>query len=239
MPVRGPVEPHRGAVMRAMILAAGLGERMGALTRGRPKPLLRIGDETLIERQVRLLVAAGIADLVINLSYRGEQIRALLGDGSRHAARIVYSTETFPPFGTGGGIVHALPLLGDAPFIVVNSDVVSDYSLAELAWHALRPGLLGMLVLVPNPAHHRDGDFGIDARGLATLAPPCLTFAGISLLAPGLFADCRPGPGPLKPILDRAIDAGRIGAELYSGAWIDVGTPERLAQASAQFARNA
>lgn len=217
-----------------MILAAGRGVRMGALTDGRPKPLLAVGAQTLIERHVRALGAAGIADLVINLSYRGDQVRALLGNGARFGARIAYSEEGEPPLETGGGLVAALPLLGTEPFIVVNTDVVCDYPLTALARATLTPTCLGHLVLVPNPAHHPGGDFGIGTDGRATLERPLFTFAGISLLAPALFAGWSPGRQPLKPILDRAIGAGRLTAEVYRGLWIDVGTPERLAQANAR-----
>ena len=225
---------------RAMILAAGRGLRMGALTADRPKALAPIGSETLIERQVRLLVAAGIDEIVVNLSYRGEQIRAGLGDGGRLGARIAYSEEGEPPLETGGGIIQALPLLGDAPFLVVNVDVVSDYPLAALAAPgALPAGLLGRLVLVPNPPQHRDGDFGIDAQRRVTDERPFLTFAGLSVLDPALFRDFASGRQPLKPILDRAIERRRLAADLHRGAWIDVGTPERLAQANAQFAASA
>jgi MurNAc alpha-1-phosphate uridylyltransferase len=226
-------------MMRAMILAAGRGVRMGALTENRPKPLLKLGRETLIEHHVRRLVAAGLVDIVINLSYRGEQVRQLLGEGARLGAQIAYSEEGYPPLETGGGIINALPLLGDEPFIVVNADVVSDYALARLAESPLAPGLLGRLVLVPNPVYHARGDFGVDVDGHVTLRRPFMTFAGISVLDPGLFRDCMPGRQPLKPILDRAIGDGAIVADVHRGGWIDAGTPERLAEANAQLARNA
>jgi N-acetyl-alpha-D-muramate 1-phosphate uridylyltransferase len=220
-----------------MILAAGRGVRMGALTERRPKPLLAIGAQTLIERHVHALVAAGITDLVVNLSYRGGQIRARLGSGARYGARIVYSEEGEPPLETGGGLLAALSLLGTEPFIVINADVVSDYPLGALARTSLAPTSVGHLVLVPNPAHHPEGDFGIGADGRATLARPFSTFAGISLLTPALFAECRPGRQPLKPILDRAIDGGHMTAEVYRGTWIDVGTPARLVEARNAVAR--
>ena len=217
---------------RAMILAAGRGERMGALTTERPKPLLSIGHETLIERHVRLLVAAGVERIVVNLSYRGQQIRALLGDGARYDARIDYSSEGEPPLETGGGIIHALRLLGNDPFVVVNADVVSDYSLSRLVGSGLSDGRLGRLVLVPNPVHHPQGDFGIDADANATLEEPLLTFSGISLLDPALFRGHARGRQPLKPILDTAIRARRMAAEVHHGLWVDVGTAERLGEAT-------
>ena len=219
--------------MKAMVLAAGRGERMGELTDDRPKPLLSLGAETLIERQLRLLRRAGIRDIVINLSHHGGLIVELLGDGRRYGVEIVYSDEGEPPLETAGGIVRALPLLGDAAFLVVNSDVVTDFDYAQLIRMA-ESGLddmLGLLILVPNPQHHPRGDFGIDAQGLACDADPRLTFSGISVLRPELFAASSDTRAPLRPVFDSAIAQRRLGALRYDGIWIDVGTPERLAEA--------
>jgi len=213
--------------MKAMILAAGRGTRMGALSEQRPKPLLDLGRESLLERQVRRLAAAGIRDLVINVSYNAAQIQAAIGDGSRWDARIRYSVESDPPLETGGGIIKALPLLGPAPFLVVNADVLTDFPFASLKLDAGR----GVLVLVPNPAHHAAGDYGIDGQSRIVDRPPKLTFAGISILDGALFAGLAVGKHALKPILDAAVARGDLYGERYDGVWIDVGTPERLALA--------
>lgn len=213
--------------MKAIVLAAGRGERMGELTANRPKPLLRIGGRSLLERQLRRLADASISDVVINLSYRGSQIRAHVDTIDVSGLRVQFSQEPYPPLEVGGAILRALPLLGRGEFLVVNADVVSDYDFARLR---ARPGR-GKLVLVDNPSHHPAGDFGIDAGGNATLEPPLLTFAGISRLHAGLFAGWPAGRQPLKPILDAAIRLGELEAERHDGFWLDVGTPERLAEA--------
>jgi MurNAc alpha-1-phosphate uridylyltransferase len=219
--------------MKAMLLAAGRGERMGDLGAATPKPLLRLGEESLIERQLRALGAAGIRDIVINVSWLGEHVRRALGDGSRYAVNIAWSQEGEPPLETCGGIIHALPLLGSAPFLVVNSDVVTNFDFGRLVQRAPDhegdpEGLLGTLVLVPNPRHHRDGDYGIDSQGRITMHGPRLTYAGVSLLHPDLFRGHPPGRAPLRPVFDSAVRAGRLAGLRYDGLWIDVGTPERL-----------
>lgn len=211
-----------------MLLAAGRGERMGALTAEVPKPLLTVGDQTLIERHVARLAASGVADIVVNLSYRGAQIRAALGDGGRYGARIVYSEEGEPPLETAGGIVHALELLGSAPFLLVNADVLTDFDPATL-----RDAPESTLVLVPNPPHNARGDFGLDAAGYVSQQGPLLTYGGIAKLDPELFAGFAPGRRPLKPVLDAAIERRRLKGLRYEGRWLDVGTPERLAAARA------
>jgi N-acetyl-alpha-D-muramate 1-phosphate uridylyltransferase len=216
--------------MKAMLLAAGRGVRMGGLTADRPKPLLSLGAETLIERQLRLLRRAGVREVVMNISYHGVLIREMLGDGRRYGVEIVYSEEGEPPLETAGGIVRALPLLGNEPFIVANSDIVTNFDYAQLtrAAAANLGELLGTLVLVPNPAHHTAGDFGIDAGGLACTGGERLTYAGIALLHPELFAGHAAVRAPLRPIFDSAIETRRLGAIAFDGLWIDVGTPERL-----------
>jgi MurNAc alpha-1-phosphate uridylyltransferase len=215
-----------------MILAAGRGERMGALTAERPKPLLDLGGETLIDRQVRLLAAAGIRDIVVNVSYLGDRLRAHLGTGARHGVRIAYSEEGSPPLETAGGIIAALPLLGTEPFLVVNADVVTDFPFGRLR---ASPGA-GTLVLVPNPAHHAGGDFGCDAAGWATPRAPLFTYAGIAVLHPSLFAGLPREALRLRPVFEAAIAARTLRARIYSGLWIDVGTPERLTDARAALA---
>lgn len=213
--------------MRAMILAAGRGTRMASLTEAMPKPLLELGGESLLERQLRKLAAAGIRDVVINLSYRGEQIRAAIGDGRRFSLSVSYSEEPPEPLETAGGIIQALPLLGDEPFLVSNADVVSDFDFADLKG---RDGP-GTLVLVANPAHNSGGDYAIDRHGVLTTGEPKWTFAGISLLSPALFAGLAPGRRPLSQVFDAAIAARRLTGLIHAGEWIDVGTPERLAAA--------
>ena len=218
-----------------MLLAAGRGERMGELTADRPKPLLSLGQETLAERQLRLLRRAGIREIVMNLSYHGQLIREMLGDGRRYGVAIEYSEEGEPPLETAGGIVRALPLLGDAPFIVTNADIVTDFDYARLVARAQKGlgDLLGLLVLVKNPAHHPNGDFGIDTEGYACAQGQRLTYAGISVFRRELFAGHADARAPLRPVFDAAIERRRLGAMRFDGVWIDVGTPERLAAARA------
>jgi N-acetyl-alpha-D-muramate 1-phosphate uridylyltransferase len=215
--------------MKAMILAAGRGERMGVLTATEPKPLLSLGQRALIERHLAKLAAAGFHDVVINLAYRGAQIRDRLGDGSRFGLRVVYSEEGEPPLETAGGIVHALPLLGAGRFLLVNSDVYTDVDLRAFADSATASTLL----LVPNPTHNLRGDFGLDERGFVTHSEPKLTYGGVAVFDLRMFADVAPGRRPLKPLLDAAIARGELRGERYEGRWIDVGTPERLEQARA------
>jgi MurNAc alpha-1-phosphate uridylyltransferase len=212
-----------------MILAAGRGERMGALTAAQPKPLLTIGERTLIEHHVVRLAASGVDEIVVNLSYRGNQIRARLGDGSRYGVPISYSEEGEPPLETAGGIVRALPLLGHEPFLLVNSDVYTAFDFRVLVAGPRVP----TLVLVPNPAHHPRGDFGLDADGFVSAEPPLLTYAGVAVLDPAQLAGLEPGRRPLKPVLDAAIARRALKGLEFSGTWLDVGTPERLAEARA------
>lgn len=212
-----------------MLLAAGRGERMGTLTATQPKPLLTIGDRALIEHHVVRLAASGIDEIVINLSYRGSEIRKRLGDGSRFGVSIAYSEEGEPPLETGGGIVHALPLLGRAPFLLVNSDVYTDFDFRVLVDGPRVP----TLVLVPNPPHHVRGDFGLDDAGFVSAAPPLSTYAGIAVFDPQWFAALPPGRRPLKPVLDAAIARRELRGLKFLGLWLDVGTPERLEEARA------
>jgi MurNAc alpha-1-phosphate uridylyltransferase len=218
--------------MKAMILAAGRGERMRPLTDAMPKPLLRVGDHCLIEYHLRSLVAAGIREVVINLGYRGEQIQALLDDGRRYGLTIAYSHEGERVLDTGGGIYHALPLMGTEPFVVINGDIFTDFPLQRLP---SRPAGLAHLVLVTNPPHHPQGDFCLADGRIATQGTPRLTFSGIGVYHPELFADCVPGVFPLAPLLRRAMAAGQVSGERYEGLWCDVGTPQRLSQLAARL----
>ena len=217
--------------MKAMILAAGRGERLGELTTYRPKPLLEVAGESLIHIHLRLLHEAGVTDIVINLCYLGEQIRSALGEISQWGQRLSYSVEKMPALETGGGIINALPLLGPDPFIVVNADVFTDFDFATL-----RCGRRdGLVMLVANPAHHAQGDFGLTTSGAVTVTPPFLTYGGVAIFAPLLFDGFGPGRRPLRPILDAAIERGVLKGFRHTGVWQDVGTAERLAEIREQF----
>jgi MurNAc alpha-1-phosphate uridylyltransferase len=214
--------------MKAMILAAGRGERMRPLTDRTPKPLLPIAGKPLIVHHLEALRAAGIQELVINTGHLGEQLPAALGDGRAWGVRIAWSPEPPEALETGGGIFQALPLLGPEPFLVVNGDVWTDYPFARLPG---APAGLAHLVLVGNPPHHSQGDFALAADGtVGDSGGPRLTFSGISVLRPDLFAGCAPGWFPLGPLLRRAMAAGRVSGERYAGVWLDIGTPQRLAE---------
>lgn len=216
--------------MKAIVLAAGLGTRMGALTAVTPKPLLDLGGETLIGRQLRRLAAAGVHEVVVNVAKHAERIRAELGDGSRYGVTIRYSDEGPEPLETGGGIMKALQWLGESPFIVANADVMTDFDFAALRASDAHEAD-GVLVLVPNPEHHRGGDFALAPDGFIRASGEKLTYAGVSLLTPALFRGFTPGRGPLKPMLDAAIARGALRGVRHDGLWIDVGTPERLDEA--------
>ena len=209
-----------------MILAAGRGERMGALTDRVPKPLLEAGGRPLIEHQILRLAAAGFRDIVVNLAWLGEMIAARVGDGSQFGVRIRYSREPEGALDTGGGIRNALPLLGDERFIAVNSDVWSDYSFATLGGAGSGDA---HIVLVDNPAHHPDGDFALAPNGKIIEAERArLTFSGIGCYRPRLFAVRRSTRFPLVAVLRDAIEAGTLSGEHHRGEWIDVGAPARL-----------
>lgn len=225
--------------MKAMILAAGRGERMRPLTDHTPKPLLLAGGRPLIEWHVRRLAAAGIRQLVINHAWLGAQIEQVLGDGSRFGVAIAYSPEA-SALETAGGIATALPLLGNAPFLVVNGDVLSDVDFAALQQQAgLLDGnsRLAHLLLVDNPPHNPAGDFGLLDNGLLTPGPQAgngLTFSGIAAYHPALFAATPAGqPAKLAPLLRAAMAEGQVSGSRLDGLWLDVGTPERLAEADA------
>lgn len=213
--------------MRVMLLAAGRGERMRPLTDKTPKPLLEAGGKALIVHQLEALRRAGFEEVIINLGYRGERISAALGDGGRYGVNIFYSWEPEEPLETGGGLFQALPLMEDGPFIVINSDIWSDYPLACLP---RAPAGLAHLVLVDNPPHHRQGDFALQQGLVRDSGDPRLTFSGISVMRPELFAGCAPGRFPLAPLLRRAMTQGLVSGEHYRGEWRDIGTPERLQQ---------
>lgn len=210
--------------MKAMILAAGRGKRMGELTQNIPKPLLTVNGQTLIEHQIQRLKANGFDDIVINLGYLGEQISRYLGDGSRYAVQITYSVEPQTGLETGGGVLHALPLLGKQPFLLTNADVYCDYPYAQLRQQQPQ-GI--HLVLVDNPSFKSTGDFSLHS-GCLQIGND-LTFSGISVINPQIFSQSRPGFFPIAPLFQTAIASHQATAEHYQGQWFDVGTPQRLA----------
>ena len=222
--------------MKAMILAAGLGTRMRPLTDHCPKPLLDVAGKPLIVRHIENLAAAGFCDIVINIAHLGHMIEAALGDGHPWGVNIHYSREA-QPLETAGGIVNALPLLGDNPFLLINGDIWCDYRLDSLRASPLSG--LAHLVLVDNPEHHSAGDFVLQAgkvhpRGEQT----GFTFSGLSVMHPRLFENWRPRAGeafPLREILLPAMAAGQVSGEYYAGYWLDVGTPQRLQQLIEKF----
>lgn len=214
--------------MKAMILAAGRGNRMRPLTDRVPKPLLPAGGRPLIHYAIERLAAAGIRELVINHAHLGRQIEEALGEGSGLGVSIRYSAEgEGQALETGGGIFKALPLLGPEPFLVVNADVWTDIDLRDLA---LADGDLAHLVLVANPPHNPGGDFALTDGRVLVHGEHRYTFAGAGLYDPRLFAACTPGAFPLAPLLRSAIAQGRVGGRFHPGHWYDIGTPDRLAE---------
>lgn len=236
--------------MKALLFAAGFGERMRPLTETTPKPLLRAGGKRLIEWQLERLAAAGVREVVINIAHLAAQFPEALGDGARHGLRITYSSEGDAPLETGGGMLHARPLLGDAPFLAINADTWTDFDFASLP---TEPRGLAELVLVDNPPQHPHGDFGIDAQGrlLPRADSPgaqyALTFAGIGVYRPQILdgwqaiigdatgATATPPRFGLTPLLRAAIARGDIDWRHHCGAWTDVGTPARLADLDARL----
>ena len=213
--------------MKAMILAAGRGERMRPLTDHTPKPLLPVGGKPLIVWHIEALAGAGIKNIVINHAWLGEQIPRTLGDGSRWGVKIDYSAEGELGLETGGGIFNALPLLGEEPFLLVNGDVFSDINYADLKQRSLAVDMQAHLYLVDNPEHHPQGDFRLTSSGLV-INEPHLTFAGVSLISPKLFVGCQAGKFPLAPLLRQAMQSGHVTGEKHAGFWLDVGTVQRL-----------
>jgi N-acetyl-alpha-D-muramate 1-phosphate uridylyltransferase len=212
--------------MKAMILAAGRGERMRPLTDNTPKPLLIVAGKPIIEHTINQLVAAGFTEIVINHARFGQQIEDYLGNGKNFGATIAYLSEGDEPLETAGGIVNALPLLGKDAFLVVNGDIATDFPFSALRTVAVE---LAHLVLVDNPLHHTKGDFGLDKSGWITeIDSQLYTFSGIGLYHPDLFANTSPGKSKLAPLLRAAIKEHRVTGQHYPGFWMDIGTPERL-----------
>jgi MurNAc alpha-1-phosphate uridylyltransferase len=211
-----------------MILAAGRGERLRPHTDITPKPLIQVGEHRLIEYHLINLANAGITDIIINTSWLADQIKATLGDGSRYSVKIVYSFEGDEALETAGGIVNALPLLDDEPFIVVNGDIWCDYDMSQLVRADLTHE--AHLVLVNNPEHNASGDFALEDGFISNNGERMLTYSGIGLYTPEFFAAIPPGKKALGPILRKKSDQNRISGEFYNGKWVDIGTIERLAQ---------
>ena len=229
--------------MKALVFAAGRGERMRPLTDATPKPLLEVGGKPLIVWQLQRLAAAGVREVVINTAHLASQFPAVLGDGAAWGVRIRYSEEGTRGLETGGGILHALPLLGEKPFLVVSGDIWCDFDFSTLP---REPAGLAHLVLVDNPPHHPEGDFELGDHGqlfsALDSAPTgsSLTFSGIALCRPALLDNWRSVVGDidgvdetpprfrLAPLLHAAADAGQLSGQKHRGKWTDVGTPERL-----------
>lgn len=224
-----------------MILAAGRGNKMRPLTDRTPKPLLEAGGKALIVWHLEKLARAGFRQIVINHSHLGHLIEAALGDGRRYGVEISYSPES-EALETAGGMAHALPLLGDPPFLAVNADIFSDFDYSGLVpklreMESNRNGIMAYLVLVDNPEHHPDGDFSLSAGKVAVSGAPMLTFGGIGLYRPELFRGVAPGAkAKLAPLLREMMGKDRVAGEHYRGRWVDVGTPQRLRELNTRLA---
>jgi MurNAc alpha-1-phosphate uridylyltransferase len=210
----------------AIILAAGEGRRMKPLTDTRPKPLIKVAKKSLLERHIEGLAGAGFTEIVVNASYFASQIVDFCDDRQFGDARVTVVVEE-TPLETAGGIVNALPLLGERPFVVVNGDVYTDFPLARLQAFDLQDDL-AHLVMAPNPEHHPAGDFVLKNGRLLAGGQPRVTYAGLSVMSPQLFEGMKPGKSALRPLLDTAIIEARLSGQLWSGLWSDVGTPARL-----------
>lgn len=214
--------------MKAMILAAGRGERMRPLTDELPKPLLKAGAHCLIEYHLYQLAAAGFHEVVINVAWLGEKIIEHIGNGEKYGLQIHYSNEGDQALETAGGIFKALPLLGEQAFLVINGDVWTDYPYAELKDFQLSG--LAHLVLVNSPGHNPQGDFAIKHNRVLNQGEQKFTFSGIGVYSKEFFAGMSPGKAPLAPMLREAIERGQVTGEVYQGYWLDIGTPQRLQQ---------
>jgi MurNAc alpha-1-phosphate uridylyltransferase len=215
--------------MKAMVLAAGRGERLRPLTERLPKPLVEAGGKALIDWHLERLAAAELRDVVVNVSHLAEQVVRHVGDGKRYGLRVAWSREA-EPLETAGGIANARALLGEEPFLLVNSDIYCEFDFAAL--RALHLGArLGHLVLVPNPAHHADGDFTLEAGMVGNGNAPRYTYAGVALMSPQMVSAVRSGDkAPLGPLLRQAAGERRLSGELFAGHWTDVGTLARLTE---------
>ncbi|HIF17717.1 MAG TPA: nucleotidyltransferase family protein [Cycloclasticus sp.] len=211
--------------MKVMMLAAGRGERMGSLTENCPKPLLKVAGRSLIEHHILALKNQGFSEFVINVAYLGDQIMVALGNGERFGVQIDYSDEGAQALETGGGIQHALPLLGKAPFLVVNADIWTDISYTDFN---IKANNSMHLVLVKNPEHNQAGDFYLNEDQVVQHGGERLTYSGVGIFTPALFSQQTAAIFPLAPLIHDAISRGEVGGQLHSGVWVDVGTPQRL-----------
>jgi MurNAc alpha-1-phosphate uridylyltransferase len=218
--------------MKAMLLAAGRGERMRPLTDTTPKPLLEVGGKALIEYHLLALQQAGVHHVIINHAWLGEQIESRLGNGDRYGVHIEYSAEIPAALETAGGIIQALARLGNEPFIVINGDIWCDYPLQRLPH---QPDGLAHLVMVDNPPHNPRGDFCLGNGSLQAEGEPMLTYSGIGVYHPQMFTGLEPGIRPLAPLLKNAMATGEVTGEHYQGRWYDIGTPERLTELDLQL----
>jgi MurNAc alpha-1-phosphate uridylyltransferase len=215
--------------MKAMVLAAGRGERLRPLTERLPKPLVEAGGRALIDWHLSRLAAAGCRDVVVNVSHLAEQVVQHVGDGTRYGLRVAWSREA-EPLETAGGIANARALLGEAPFLLVNSDIYCDYDFSALRSKALK-STLAHIVLVPNPAHHAEGDFTLEQGTVGNGSAPRYTYAGVAVMSPAIVASVRAGDkAPLGPLLRKAAGERKLSGELFRGLWTDVGTIERLSE---------
>ena len=213
-------------------MAAGRGERMRPITDTLPKPLVAVAGKPLIGYHLERLAAAGVREVVINLSWLGDLIRSTLRDGADYGLSISYSEEGPVPLETGGGIFKALPLLGPGPFLIVNGDTWSDIDYGHLA---LEDDAHGSIVLVPNPTHNKRGDFGLEGDVVVDREVDRFTYSGVGVYRPEFFDGCSPGRFPMLPLMKRAISSRLLRGELHRGEWCDVGTPERLATLDADI----
>ena len=222
--------------MKAMILAAGRGERLRPLTDETPKPLLQVAGKSLIEYHLYNLASAGFKEIIINTAWLAEKIHQQLGDGSHYNVRIQYSDEG-TALETAGGIVNALALLGDEPFLVVNGDIYCEFDFTAIADRStcLTDNTQAHLILVDNPLHNEAGDFAIQDGLIKNSGDTMLTFSGIGIYSPDFFAEQISGPIPLAPIIREKCEKGLVSGQVYDGRWTDVGTVERLQQLETQL----
>jgi len=218
--------------MKAMILAAGRGERLRPLTDEIPKPLIEVGGQSLLERHLDNVRSAGIETVVINLGWLGDKIVERVGSGKRYGLEVIYSQEGNNILETGGGIHKALPMLGSEPFLVVNADIYTDMPVPDAS---LEDEFLGHLVMVPTPGYRDRGDFNIEAGLIRNGTEAALTFSGVAIYRPDFFDGCEAGRFSIAPLLREAADRGQLSGSLYEGLWADAGTPDRLAALKASM----
>lgn len=211
--------------MKAMILAAGRGQRMRPLSDITPKPMLEVGGQTLIGRHLGRLAQAGVTEVIINTAWLAEQIEEFVGDGRYWGLRALFSHEPEGALETGGGVLNAMPLLGNEPFWLINGDIWTDFPFSRLPQQM---ECKAHLVLVDNPGHNRAGDFALSQGQIHTAGEPMLTFAGIAAVRPSLWSGYRSGNFPLAPLLRQAAKLGQVSGDHWRGMWHDIGTPERL-----------